>query len=217
MKEIILFDLDGTLTDPKEGITRCVQYGMEAAGYYEPDLDRLTPFIGPPLKDMFIETCGFTEEKAELAVEKYRERFREKGMYENKIYEGMADMLKTLKEAGKRLGVATSKPEDFAVPILKYFHIDQYFEHIVGSELSGERVRKGDVIKEALRRFEAEGKRETVLMVGDRKHDVAGAKEAGIPCVGVLYGYGGYEELSGAGAGQMAATVEELGRLLLAL
>lgn len=223
MAEIILFDLDGTLTDPKEGITRCVQYGMEALGYHEPDREKLTSFIGPPLMEMYMETCGFTEDEAVQAVEKYRERFREKGMYENEIYEGIADMLKTLKDSGKRLGVATSKPEVFAVPILKYFRIDSYFEYIVGSELSGERVRKGDVIKEALRRFCVEGKagagdgKEAVWMVGDRKHDVIGAREAGVPCVGVLYGYGGCEELSGAGADKLVSTVEELKELLAAL
>lgn len=217
MKEIILFDLDGTLTDPKEGITRCVQYGMEAAGYHEPDREKLTPFIGPPLMDMFMETCGFSEEQAAFAVKKYRERFREKGMYENEIYEGIADMLRTLKASGKRLGLATSKPEIFSVLILKYFHIEEYFEFIVGSELSGERVKKGDVIKEALKRFGAEEKKETVLMVGDRKHDVIGAAESGIPCVGVLYGYGGYEELAGAGADWLVSTVAELTGLLLTL
>lgn len=215
--EILLFDLDGTLTDPGEGITRCVQYGMEALGYHEPDRKKLTPFIGPPLKDMYMETCGFSEEEAARAVEKYRERFREKGMYENEIYEGIADMLEMLKVSGKRLGVATSKPEVFAAPILEYFQIDQYFEYIVGSELSGERVRKGDVIKEALRRFGVEEKKESVLMVGDRKHDVLGAKEAGVSCVGVLYGYGDYEELLTAGADRVVSTVKELQELLLAL
>ena len=223
MTEVILFDLDGTLTDPKEGITRCVQYGMEALGYHEPDREKLTPFIGPPLMEMYRETCGFPEEEAARAVEKYRERFREKGMYENEIYEGIADMLKELKASGKRLGVATSKPEVFAVPILEHFHIDSYFEQIVGSELSGERVRKGDVIEEALRRFGTEQKpgeekrKGTVWMVGDRKHDVMGAREAGIPCVGVLYGYCGREERSGAGADKLVSTVEELRELLLAL
>ena len=226
MADIVLFDLDGTLTDPWEGITRCVQYGMEAAGHHEPDRRKLTPFIGPPLMDMFMGEYGFTKERAELAVEKYRERFGEKGMFENEIYEGIEDMLKALRNSGRRLGVATSKPEVFAVPILEHFHIDSYFEQIVGSELSGERVRKGDVIREALRRFDVEeaqekpvvgGREELVWMVGDRKYDVIGAREAGIPCVGVLYGYGGHEELSAAGADRLVSTVAELRELLLAL
>ena len=157
MAEIILFDLDGTLTDPKEGITKSVQYGLEALGCQEPDLDKLTSFIGPPLTDSYMEFYGFTKEQAEKAVEKYRERFQVKGMYENKIYDGIREMLTKLQKAGKHLGVATSKPWVFAEPILEYFHIKEYFEYVVGSELNGERVRKGDVIKEALKRFGSEG------------------------------------------------------------
>lgn len=212
-----MFDLDGTLTDPKEGITRCVQYGMEALGYYEPDREKLTPFIGPPLFDMYMEIYGFTEEQADFAVEKYRERFREKGMYENEIYPGIAEMLGALKASGKRLGVATLKPEVFAVPILKHFEIDQYFEFIVGVELSGKQTQKEDVIREALCRFGAKDRKDSVVMVGDRKNDVIGARKAGVDCVGVLYGYGSEEELSEAGAKTFAATVEELQGLLLAL
>ncbi len=217
MAKIILFDLDGTLTDPKEGITRCVQYGMEALGYHEPDREKLTPFIGPPLFDMYRELYGFTEEQADFAVEKYRERFREKGMYENKIYPGIAKMLGALQASGKRLGVATLKPEVFAVPILKHFGIDKYFEFIVGVELSGKQTQKEDVIREALRRFGAEDRKESVVMVGDRKNDVIGARKAGVGCVGILYGYGSEEELSEAGAETLVATVEELQALLMAL
>ena len=219
MAEILLFDLDGTLTDPKEGITRCVQYGMEALVIYEPDREKLVPFIGPPLLDMYMEYCGFTREHAAFAVEKYRERFRTKGMYENEIYDGIAGMLARLRAAGKRLGVATSKPEVFAVPILRHFHIDGYFEHIVGSELSGERVKKGEVIEEALNRFGVGGEQRTsqAVMVGDRKHDILGAQEAGIVSVGVTYGFGGLDELSGAGADRIVDSVEELEKLLLKL
>ena len=219
MAEILLFDLDGTLTDPKEGITRCVKYGMEALGIYESDREKLVPFIGPPLLDMYMEYCGFTREQAAFAVEKYRERFRTKGMYENEIYDGIAGMLARLRAAGKRLGVATSKPEVFAVPILRHFHIDGYFEHIVGSELSGERVKKGEVIEEALNRFGVGGEQRTsqAVMVGDRKHDILGAQEAGIVSVGVTYGFGGLDELSGAGADRIVDSVEELEKLLLKL
>ena len=219
MAEILLFDLDGTLTDPKDGITRCVQYGMEALGIYESDREKLVPFIGPPLLDMYMEYCGFTREQAAFAVEKYRERFRTKGMYENEIYDGIAGMLARLRAAGKRLGVATSKPEVFAVPILRHFHIDGYFEHIVGSELSGERVKKGEVIEEALNRFGVGGEQRTsqAVMVGDRKHDILGAQEAGIVSVRVTYGFGGLDELSGAGADRIVDSVEELEKLLLKL
>ena len=219
MAEILLFDLDGTLTDPKEGITRCVQYGMEALGIYESDREKLVPFIGPPLLDMYMEYCGFTREQAAFAVEKYRERFRTKGMYENEIYDGIAGMLARLRAAGKRLGVATSKPEVFAVPILRHFHIDGYFEHILGSELSGELVKKGEVNEEALNRFGVGGeqRRSQAIMVGDRKHDILGAQEAGIVSVGVTYGFGGLDELSGAGADRIVDSVEEREELLLKL
>lgn len=215
MSEIILFDLDGTLTDSKEGITKCVQYGMEAVGCIEPDLDKLTVFVGPPLYDMFIEHCKFTPDQAKLAVEKYRERFREKGIYENAVYEGVPELLAVLKSVGKRLGVATSKPWVFAEPILRDFKIRDYFEHVVGSELDGERVKKADVIREALRQFGAEEAKEKVLMVGDREHDIIGAREAGVASVGVLYGYGSLRELEKAGAEKTVATVEELRELLL--
>ena len=214
MADIILFDLDGTLTDPKEGITKSVRYGLEALGYFEPDLDKLTPFIGPPLTESYMEFYGLTKEEAEKAVEKYRERFRIKGMYENEIYDGIREMLIKLRKAGKRLGVATSKPWVFAEPILEYFHIKECFEHIVGSELNGKRVRKGDVIKEALNRFQIKDRR-NVLMVGDRKHDIFGAKEAGIFSVGVTYGFGGRKELTEAGADYIVETVGELTEFLL--
>ena len=216
MADIILFDLDGTLTDPKEGITRSVRYGIESLGYPAPELDALTPFIGPPLLDMFMEFCGFTEEEAKKAVAKYRERFRKTGIFENEIYEGMEQMLGTLRNAGKRLGVATSKPWEFAETILSHFRIRDYFESVTGSEMDGTRVRKGEVIEEALRRFGVrESDRPSVLMVGDRKHDVIGARENRIACVGVTYGYGGREELEKAGADEIVDTIEELTQTLL--
>ena len=211
--QVILFDLDGTLTDPKEGITKCVQYGMRALGYDEPDLDRLEVFIGPPLHEMFMEYCSFTPSQADRAVEKYRERFRDRGMFENRLYGGIPELLSALRERGLRLGVATSKPWVFAEPILSHFGIREYFEIVTGSELSGERVKKSDVIEEAVRRFGV-GK-DQVLMVGDRKHDIFGAREAGVKSLGVLYGYGSREELLSAGAARLAGSVEELSRMLL--
>ncbi len=213
MAQIILFDLDGTLTDPKEGITRCVQYGMEALGYAEPDREKLIAFIGPPLHEMFMEYCNFTGAQADLAVEKYRERFREKGMFENRLYEGIPELLEELLRAGKRLGVATSKPWVFAEPILSHFGIREPFEFVTGSELSGSRVRKAEVIEEALRRFQTDGS--DVVMVGDRKHDVLGAEEAGVDCIGVTYGYGSRQELEEAGCSVIVSSVQELGSRLL--
>ena len=138
-------------------------------------------------------------------------------MFENKLYEGIPEMLGKLRSAGKKLAVATSKPWVFAEPILAHFRLDGYFDEVIGSELDGTRVKKGEVIEEAVRRFGAEASPEKAVMVGDRKHDIIGAKENGILSVGVTYGYGGYEELSQAGADWIVNTVEELGELLAAL
>lgn len=210
----ILFDLDGTLTDPGAGITKSVNYALESFGIHTDNLNKLCKFIGPPLKDSFMEYYGFTEEQALIAVEKYREYFRDTGIYENALYPGMDGLLRQLKDAGRQLIVATSKPKIFADRIVEYFNIKQYFDLVCGSELDGTRVRKGEVIRYAL---DMAGVRDLsgAVMVGDRKHDVIGAKEAGIGCIGVLFGYGGYEELHEAGAAAIAETVEELGGVLL--
>lgn len=213
MEETILFDLDGTLTDPKEGITRCVQYALESFGIHERDRSRLECFIGPPLKEMFMEYGGLSEEEGRKAVEKYRERFTPIGIFENAVYDGIADMLGKLKERGFRLGLATSKPEVYAKRILEHFGLSGYFDEVTGSELSGERTRKADVVREALRRMNAEADR--TVMVGDRKHDVEGAHAAGVRCIGVLYGYGSRTELEAAGADWICENIEELGQVLM--
>ena len=137
MKKYFLFDLDGTLTDPKVGITTCVQYALQSFGIQEPDLDKLEPFIGPPLKESFMEFYGMDGEQADEAVEKYRERFNDKGIYENEIYPGMARMLQILSGKGFRLAVASSKPTVYVERILEHFGIRQYFKAVVGSELDG--------------------------------------------------------------------------------
>lgn len=142
MKKYFLFDLDGTLTDPKVGITTCVQYALHSFGIEEPDLDKLEPFIGPPLKESFMDFYGMDEERAQEAVEKYRERFSDKGLYENEIYPGMAQMLQLLSEKGFRLAVASSKPTVYVEKILEHFGIRQYFKVVVGSELDGSRTDK---------------------------------------------------------------------------
>lgn len=177
----VLFDLDGTLTDPKPGITQCVQYALRCMGIEEPDLDKLEPFIGPPLTDSFREFYGMDQEQAAEAVAKYRERFSEKGLYENEIYPGMKQMLENLKTAGCHLAVASSKPEHFVKLILEYFDIDGYFEVIVGSELDGTRCQKEEVVAEALRRFFPDGNIpcDDIVMVGDRKFDIIGGREWG--------------------------------------
>lgn len=205
----LLFDLDGTLTDPKEGITRCFQYALEAYGIHEEDLDALAWVIGPPLADSFMEGYGFPREKALEAVEKYRERYAPLGWKENVPYPGMKEALAELKEAGLVLAVATSKPEDMAVRILEHFGLAEYFAVIGGATRDLSRVNKVDVLEYVLERLGNPGRGEC-LMVGDRKFDVEGAKKAGFACLGVLYGYGSEEELREAGAAALAATVEEM-------
>lgn len=208
----VLFDLDGTLTDPKEGITRCVAHALEAFGIHVEELDTLCPFIGPPLLEGFERFYGFSREDAARAVELYRERFRPVGMFENRVYEGIPALLKALKERGIRVALATSKPQVFACKILEHFDLLAYFDIVVGSELSGARTEKQAVIREVLRQLPPED-RSTAVMVGDRCFDVEGAAAEGLPCVGVLYGYGSAEELKNAAA--VVATVEELTALLI--
>lgn len=217
MKKYLLFDLDGTLTDPKLGITTCVQYALKSFGIEEPDLDKLESFIGPPLTDSFKDFYGMDDEQAALAVEKYRERFKDVGLYENEVYKGIPQLLKTLKANGMHLAVASSKPTVFVERILEHFKINQYFDVVVGSELDGTRVNKDEVVQEALELL-FQGKpilREQIYMIGDRKFDVEGAKAHGIECVAVAYGYGGIDELKEAKADYIVFSVDELKQLLL--
>lgn len=217
MKQYLLFDLDGTLTDPKIGITTCVQYALQSFGIDEPDLDKLEPFIGPPLKESFMSFYGMEDAQAEAAVEKYRERFKDIGLFENRVYKGIPEMLRTLKAKGMHLAVASSKPTVFVERILEHFQLEQYFEVVVGSELDGRRVNKDEVVQEALNRlFQHRAiQREQIYMIGDRKFDVEGAKAHGIESVAVAYGYGGVEELREAKADYVVCTVSELRDFLL--
>lgn len=211
----ILFDLDGTLTDPKEGITKSVQYALKAFGIDEPDLDKLEPFIGPLLKDSFMEFYGFNEEETERAVEKYRERFVVTGIFENEIYPGIAQMLKSLHEGGKKISIASSKPTELVERILEHFAIREYFDYVVGSEMDGRRSRKEEVVEEALRQMVPEqdiGK--SVAMVGDRRFDMEGARAFGLTGIGVSFGYAPEGELERAGADYIVDTVGELEALL---
>ncbi len=213
-REYVLFDLDGTLTDPMEGITKSVQHALRAYGIEEPDLKALCPFIGPPLGESFMKYYGFSRERAGEAIYKYREYFAVKGIFENRVYEGIPQMLGALRDNGRKLLVATSKPEEFASQILEHFQLDGYFDWVCGASMDEKRVKKGEVIAYAL---ETAGIRDVskAVMVGDREHDVLGAKENGMDCVGVLFGYGRRQELEAAGAVKIAGTVEELGRILL--
>lgn len=211
----ILFDLDGTLTDSQEGITKCVHYALQHFGIEETDYEKLKLFIGPPLDDMFMEIYGFSKEKAVEARMKYRERFQTVGMYENSPYEGIIPMLAKLQKKGVKLAVATSKPEHFSRKILDRFEMTQYFDAISGADLDGNHVSKPDMIREAMRRLgKAVEDTKGVLMIGDRKFDVEGAHECGMPCVGVRFGFAKPNELEQAGAEYIVETVEELDNLL---
>lgn len=215
--QYILFDLDGTLTDPKEGITRCVQYALEKFDIHEPDLDNLICFIGPPLRESFQQYYGLSMEEAEEAVAFYRERYRPIGLFENRVFDGIADMLEALQKSGKIICLATSKPQEFAEKILDKYELRQYFSIVVGSELNGVRDRKSDVIEEVLRLAGAQEKQAHVIMVGDRHHDIEGAKTCCLPSVGVTFGYAEPGELEKAGATYIAHSVAELTALLLKL
>lgn len=211
--DVILFDLDGTLTDPELGITTCVQYALEAQGIHVEDRNTLRPFIGPPLVEGFMTLQGLSREQAEEATAKYRERFSTVGLYENEVYPGIDGMLEKLKQQGKLLGVATSKPEIFALKILEHFGLDGYFDEITGAELSsGGRNSKVDVLRCAMDRLGVSDKSRCVL-VGDRKYDVEAAKQLGIDSVAVLYGFGSRDEFSGTVA--VAANVSQLEQILL--
>lgn len=217
MKQYLLFDLDGTLTDPKVGITTCVQYALADFGIDEPDLDKLEPFIGPPLKDSFMEFYQMTEEQADHAIEKYRERFRDTGIFENELYGGIHDLLRTMKAAGMHMAVVSSKPTVFVERILKHFKLDSYFEVVLGSELDGTRVKKAQVIVEVLRKFFGDKpiKNDEIFMIGDRKYDIEGARTFHIESIGVTYGYGSMEELKEARADYIVQSVAELKKLLM--
>lgn len=210
----ILFDLDGTLTDPMQGITKSVRYALRYFGIEPESLESLTPFIGPPLKGSFEKFYGFSEDKAELALAKYREYFSVTGIFENEVYRGIPSMLKTLKESGKRLYLATSKPLVFAERILKHFHLDVYFDYVGGSMLDGRRVEKKEVIEHVLQRRDIDPL--SAVMVGDRKFDIEGAHAVGLAAIGVLYGYGDRDELCAAGADALVSDVAELSAMLTA-
>lgn len=217
MRTHVLFDLDGTLTEPKEGITRSVAYALEHFGIRVTDLDSLCPFIGPPLMDSFQEYYHFSEEEAKQAVVYYREYFSDQGWRQNRVFPGIREMLAELKAQGAHLFVATSKPEVFAKRILDHFELTEYFDWIGGAELHGSRIRKADVIRWVLEQTEIgrlQIPAEQILMVGDREHDVLGAKECGLDCLGVLFGYGSRQELDKAGAIGAATSVEELTAML---
>ncbi len=206
---VILFDLDGTLTDPALGITNSVMHALSKYGIQIDDRTELYKFIGPPLHESFEKFYGFSREEAMKSVEYYREYYKEKGIYENSVYGGIKELLEKLKTSGRKVVLATSKPEVFAKEILRYFKLTEYFDYIAGANLDGSRTNKAEVIEYALSQSGVTDK-SAVVMVGDREHDIIGANKNGIDSIGVLFGYGSREELKKAGASYIAETVEAI-------
>ncbi len=215
MYKVLLFDLDGTLTDPKLGITTCVQYALGFFGIHEPCKDNLIPFIGPPLKTSFMGLYNMSARDADIAVSKYRERFSKIGIYENYVFGGIKEMLGSLKKQGKILCIATSKPIEFAEEILRHFELMDYFHYVTGAKIGGKSLgEKSEIIKEAIEKLDGFEKSQ-IIMIGDRSMDILGAKDNGIASVGVRFGYAEAMELEEAGADYIADTVEDLKNLLL--
>jgi phosphoglycolate phosphatase len=203
----IFFDLDGTLTDPKPGITGSIQYALQKLDVPVPTQDNLTWCIGPPLRASFVTLLG-GESLADRAVALYRERFADVGLYENSVYPDIERVLATLRQSPRRIFVATSKPHVFAERIIDHFGLRCYFDRVFGSELDGTRVNKGDLLAYAIDTTGVDPSK--TLMIGDRSHDMVGAKNNGIRGIGVLYGYGSEEELIGAGASHVCASPRAL-------
>lgn len=209
----VIFDLDGTLTDPKIGVTKSVQYALSKFNILEDNLDNLEPFIGPPLLESFQKYYSFEESKARQAVDFYREYFSKFGIYEQVVYTGIPNLLMQLKSNMKKLIIATSKPASFTEKILKHFNLYNYFILIVGSNLDGTRSSKTEIIQHILSKLQGSQKH-NVIMVGDREHDVIGARNNGIDSIAVTYGYGSIEELQNANPTYFANSVEDLKILL---
>ncbi len=208
MYNTVLFDLDGTLTNPGRGITNSVAYALNKFGIETEDKKELYKFIGPPLLDSFMKYYGFSEEEAETAIAYYREYFRDTGIFENEVYDGIPELLEEIRNSGRKIILATSKPEEFAKRILVHFGLDKYFDFAAGATMDSSRNKKGDVIAYALK--ESGCSSENAVMVGDRLHDILGAKENGLDSIGVLFGYGSREELENAGADYIAGTVKDI-------
>ena len=204
-----LFDLDGTLTDPGEGITRSVQYALDKFGIHVEDRKQLFCFIGPPLHESFEVYYGFSRSDAMKAVDYYREYYAVKGIFENLVYDGIPEALAKLRDSGVRICLATSKPEVFAKQILEHFGLDGYFTAVAGSEMDGTRTKKAEVVERALGLLGNPDAGDCV-MIGDREHDVLGGAAHGLDTIGVLFGYGSREELERAGATHIAAKPIEI-------
>lgn len=209
MYNTVLFDLDGTLTDPSTGITNSVAFALKKWSIEVADKTTLYKFIGPPLKDSFMKYYGFCESDAELTVEYYREYFKDTGIFENRVYDGAERLLSDIKNSGREIILATSKPEVFARRILEHFGLTKYFDFIAGATMDSSRSKKADVIKYALEAFNVKELSSTV-MVGDRDQDILGAKQNRLDSIGVLFGFGSKEELTNAGATHIAEKIEDI-------
>ena len=209
MYKAVLFDLDGTITDSATGILNSVSYALKKYNIVIEDEEELNKFVGPPLQESFMRFCGFSPEETVKAVEYFREYYRDRGMYENKLYDGIPAVLKELSDAGNTIILATSKAELFAVQILRHFQIDKYFDFIGGATMDGARSKKSDVIAYVLKQCNVTDI-SSAVMVGDREQDIFGAKEIGIDSIGVLYGYGSRKELQDAGATYIADNVQDI-------
>lgn len=212
--EAILFDLDGTLTDPQEGILNSIEYALQKFGIKVDRRESLISFIGPPLKESFQNFFKFDSHRSWQAVQFYREYFARQGLFENSVYPGILEMLGKLRADNRVLAVATSKPTIYAERILEHFNIRACFQLVVGSNLDGTKTAKTEVIEETLKGLPSVAK-ESIIMVGDREHDIIGAKNNLISSLGVTYGYGSEHELKAAGCDYLAGSVEDLGRFLL--
>ena len=209
----ILFDLDGTLTDSSKGIINSIIYALEKYDINDYEMSLLRKFLGPPLHESFEKFFGFDKEKSLQAVKFYREYFSTKGLFENEVYCGITNLLQNLKENGKTLIVATSKPQPFTDRIMEHFDLAKYFDFIAGSNMDTTRSKKAEVIEYALNECNIKDKSE-VVMIGDRAEDMIGGQSVGIDSIGVEYGYGTFDELNNAGATYIVKTVDELKNLL---
>ena len=211
--DTILFDLDGTLTDPKEGIVNSILYALEKLGIHENFVEELETFIGPPLRESFIQRYNLNTHAADKAMLFYREYFSAKGLFENKPYPGVAEMLDSLSSNSYKLFVATSKPTVYSIEILKYFKLDSYFKETIGSNLDNTRTNKSEVIEYAVSTNGLLAERS--IMIGDRKHDMIGAKNNSMKAIAVTYGYGSYEELLAYKPDYMVNNCREIEMLFL--
>ena len=212
---LYLFDFDGTIVDSAPGVTKCAQIAMVRMGYPEYPLEQLRSFMGPPLTYSFRKLVGMSEEEADQAVIYFRERYREMGKLECSVFPGIPATLEKLKHAGHQVAVASAKPEPFVREIMDHFGILGYFDSVVGASMDEKSADKAANIRKAMKETGYENRYEEAWMIGDRKYDMAGAREVGVRAIGVLFGYGTREELENAGADVIVETVADLQEILL--